>query len=193
MADLNHVVLIGRLTRDAELKYTSGGQAVCKFSIAINRRRKNGDQWEDEANFFDIVLWGRQGESLNQYLLKGKMVGIEGELRQDRWQQDGQNRSRVEIVANNLQLLGGGGGSSGNGASHGGGYSGGQGAYGSGQGAYGSGQGSPAYNQGGGGGQGYNQGGAQGAYSPGGDQASGGQEASPPRTSDDGFADDIPF
>jgi single-strand DNA-binding protein len=112
MADLNHVVLVGRLTRDAELRYTAGGQAVCKFSIAVNRRRKNGDQWEDEANFFDIVLWGRQGESLNQYLVKGKMIGVEGELRQDRWQQDGQNRSRVEIVANNLQLLGGSGGGS---------------------------------------------------------------------------------
>jgi single-strand DNA-binding protein len=110
MADLNHVTLIGRLTRDAELKYTSGGQAVCKFSIAVNRRRKNGDQWEDEPNFFDIVLWGRQGESLNSYLVKGKMVGVEGELRQDRWQQEGQNRSKVEIIANNLQLLGGSGG-----------------------------------------------------------------------------------
>ncbi|MCL2129328.1 MAG: single-stranded DNA-binding protein [Treponema sp.] len=113
MADINHVVLIGRLTRDAELKYTASGQAVCKFSIAVNRRRKNGDQWEDEANFFDIVLWGRQGESLNQYLLKGKAVGIDGELRQDRWQQDGQNRSKVEIVANNIQLLGGNSGSQG--------------------------------------------------------------------------------
>ena len=107
MADINHVVLVGRLTRDAELKYTANGQAVCKFSVAINRRRKNGDQWEDEANYFDIVLWGRQGEAVNQYLLKGKTVGIEGELRQDRWQQDGQNRSKVEIVANNIQLLGG--------------------------------------------------------------------------------------
>ncbi|MDR2101148.1 MAG: single-stranded DNA-binding protein [Treponema sp.] len=107
MADLNHVVLIGRLTRDAELKYTAGGQAVCKFSIAVNRRKKSGDQWVDEANFFDIVVWGRQGESLNQYLLKGKMVGVDGELRQDRWEQDGQNRSKVEIIANNLQLLGG--------------------------------------------------------------------------------------
>ncbi|MDR0316147.1 MAG: single-stranded DNA-binding protein [Treponema sp.] len=122
MADLNHVVLIGRLTRDAELKYTANGQAVCKFSIAVNRRRKNGDQWEDEANFFDIVVWGRQGESLNQYLVKGKMVGVDGELRQDRWQQDGQNRSKVEIVANYLQLLGGGSGGSGGsfGASNGG-------------------------------------------------------------------------
>jgi single-strand DNA-binding protein len=109
MADINHVVLVGRLTRDAELKYTAGGQAVCKFSVAVNRRRKSGDQWVDEANFFDIVLWGRQGESINQYLVKGKVVGVDGELRQDRWEQDGQNRSRVEIVASNIQLLGGGG------------------------------------------------------------------------------------
>ena len=114
MADLNHVVLIGRLTRDAELKSTASGQAVCKFSIAVNRRKKNGDQWEDEPNFFDIVVWGRQGESLHQYLVKGKMVGVDGELRQDRWQQDGQNRSKVEIIANYLQLLGGAPGSSGN-------------------------------------------------------------------------------
>jgi single-strand DNA-binding protein len=120
MADINHVVLVGRLTRDAELKYTAGGQAVCKFSIAVNRRKKSGDQWVDEANFFDIVLWGRQGESLNQYLLKGKQVGIEGELRQDRWEQDGQNRSKVEIVANNLQLLSGN--SPGTGTGGGGGY-----------------------------------------------------------------------
>ena len=115
MVDINHVVLIGRLTRDAELKSLASGQAVCKFSIAVNRRRKNGDQWEDEPNFFDIVVWGRQGESLHQYLVRGKMVCIDGELKQDRWQQDGQNRSKVEIIANNIQLLGGnpGSGSSG--------------------------------------------------------------------------------
>ena len=112
MADLNHVVLIGRLTRDAELKYTASGQAVCKFSVAVNRRKKVGDQWEDEANFFDIVLWGKQGESLQSYLVKGKMVGIDGELRQDRWQQDGQNRSRIEINANYIQLLNTGNGQS---------------------------------------------------------------------------------
>jgi single-strand DNA-binding protein len=122
MADINHVVLVGRLTRDAELKYTAGGQAVCKFSVAINRRKKNGDQWEDEPNYFDVVLWGRQGESLNQYLAKGKSVGVEGELRQDRWQQDGQNRSKVEIVANNIQLLGGNSGSAGSGGSYGNGH-----------------------------------------------------------------------
>ena len=113
MADINHVVLVGRLTRGAGLKYSQGGAAVCRFSIAINRRRKNGEEWVEEANYFDIVLWGRQGEALNQYLVKGKQVAVEGELRQNRWEQDGQSRSKVEIIANNLQLLGGGSGSGG--------------------------------------------------------------------------------
>jgi single-strand DNA-binding protein len=107
MADINRVLLVGRLTRDAELKSIASGQSVCKFSIAVNRRRKNGDQWEDEANYFDVVVWGRQGESLHHFLEKGKQVGIDGELKQDRWSQDGQNRSKVEIVANYVQLLGG--------------------------------------------------------------------------------------
>ena len=71
MADINHVVLVGRLTRNAELKYTNNGAAVSKFSIAINQRRKKDDQWVDEAHFFDIVLWGKTAESLNQYLVKG--------------------------------------------------------------------------------------------------------------------------
>jgi len=108
MADVNHVILIGRCTRDAELKYTSGGMAVCKFAIAVNRRKKNGDQWVDEASFFDVVAWGKIGEALNQYLVKGKQVAVEGELHQNRWEQDGQSRSKVEINADNIQLLGGG-------------------------------------------------------------------------------------
>jgi len=107
MTDTNLVVLIGRLTRDAELKYTQGGMPVCKFSIAVNKSKKNGDTWEDVANFFDIVLWGKQGETLNQYLVKGKQVAVEGELHQNRWEQDGQSRSKVEIMASNVQLLGG--------------------------------------------------------------------------------------
>jgi len=112
-ADLNRVMIVGRLTRDAELKAIASGQAVCKFSVAVNRQRKNGEQWEDEPNYFDVVLWGKRGEALHRYLVKGKLIGVDGELRQDRWQQDGQNRSKVEIVANNIQLLGGnpGGGS----------------------------------------------------------------------------------
>ena len=111
MADINHVVLVGRLTRNAELKYTTSGGAVSKFGLAINQRRKKDDQWVDEAHFFDVVVWGKTAEALNQYLVKGKQVGIEGQLRQNRWEQDGQPRSKVEIVAQNVQLLGSRGGS----------------------------------------------------------------------------------
>lgn len=108
MSSFSVVVLVGNLTRDAQLKYTPSGFPICTFGIAINTRKKNGDQWVDEANFFDIELFGKSAESLNQYLTKGKMVGVEGELRQDRWEQDGQSRSKVKIVANKVNLLGGG-------------------------------------------------------------------------------------
>lgn len=107
MANLNSVILIGRLTRDSELKYINTGTAVTKFSIANNHKKKSGDQWIEESNFFDVVLWGKIGETLNQYLIKGKEVAIQGELRQQRWDQDGQKRSKIEIVANNIQLLSG--------------------------------------------------------------------------------------
>jgi len=109
MTDTNIVVLVGRLTRDALLKFAEGsGQAVSKFSIAVNRRKKSSsdDGWEDEANFFDIAIWGKQAESIHPYLTKGKWVSVTGELRQDRWNQDGQNRSKVEVVAHSIQLLG---------------------------------------------------------------------------------------
>ncbi len=107
MTDLNHVMLIGRLTRDAELKYTQNGFAISNFSIAVNRRRKNGDQWVDEVSYFEISLFGKIAETLKQYMLKGKQIAVDGELRQDRWEQDGQSRSKVIVVANNVQLLGG--------------------------------------------------------------------------------------
>ena len=118
--DLNSVILIGRLTRDVELKYTSGGMAIASFAIAVNRRRKNGAQWVEEASFFDINLFGKSAEGLKQYLVKGKQVAIEGELRQDRWEQDGQPRSKVVVVANNVQLLGGHGNNTQQGVSEGG-------------------------------------------------------------------------
>jgi len=105
--DINRVVLVGRLTRDAELMYTNSGFALCKFSIAVNRRRKSGDQWIEEGNFFDISIWGRRGEALNSYLVKGTQVAVEGQLRQDRWEQDGVKRSKVVVEATNIQLLGG--------------------------------------------------------------------------------------
>ncbi|RKX79217.1 MAG: single-stranded DNA-binding protein [Spirochaetes bacterium] len=107
MTDINRVILVGRLTRDAELRYTNAGTPVSKFSLAVNRRRKSGDMWVDDPNFFNIVLWGKAAEALNQYLVKGKQVAIDGELRQSKWEQDGQMRSRVEINANNIQLLSG--------------------------------------------------------------------------------------
>ena len=112
MADVNHVVLIGRLTRDVgsderSFAYTANGQARANVSIAINRRVKQGEQWVDEANFFDITIWGKQAESLRPYLTKGKQIAVEGSLRQDRWEKDGQKFNRVSIVANNVQLLGG--------------------------------------------------------------------------------------
>ncbi len=112
--DINVVTLVGRLTRDSELKYTNSGTAVCKFSLAVNRKKRSGDQWTDEVSYFDVVLWGKQGEALQQYLAKGKQIAVSGELRQNRWEQDGQNRSKVEVIANNIQLLGGntGGGNS---------------------------------------------------------------------------------
>ena len=107
MTDINRVFLVGRLTRDADLRFTNSGTPVGKFSIAVNRSRKNGDKWDEEVNYFDIVLWGRIAEALSKYLLKGKQVAVEGELRQSRWEQEGQHRSRIEIHASNIQLLGG--------------------------------------------------------------------------------------
>jgi single-strand DNA-binding protein len=106
MNDMNSVSIIGRLTRDGELKYTNSGMAVCKFAIACNAKRKNGDQWIEEAHFFDVVLWGKSGEALNQYLLKGKQIAVKGKLVQSRWEKDGQQHSRVEIHADDIQLLG---------------------------------------------------------------------------------------
>ena len=107
MADINQVVLIGRLTRDVELKYTNSGFAIANLSLAVNRRVKRDDTWQDEGSFFNCVLIGKRAEGLAQYLVKGKQLGIQGELRQNRWEQDGQPRSRVEIFVNDIQLLGG--------------------------------------------------------------------------------------
>jgi len=104
---INHVVLVGNLTRNAELKYTTSGMAISTFAIAVNQRRKKDDQWVDEAHFFDIEYFGKAAEAVNQYLVKGKQVGVEGSLRQDRWEKDGQARSKVKITASNIMLLGG--------------------------------------------------------------------------------------
>lgn len=108
MTDINRVILVGRVVKDAELKFTSASTPVTRFSVAVNRSRKNGDQWEEEVSYIDIVLWGRSAESISKFLIKGKQVAVEGELRQNRWEQDGQQRSKLEVVASNVQLLSGG-------------------------------------------------------------------------------------
>jgi len=107
MADLCIAVIIGRLTRDAELKYTSNGQPVSHFTVATSSRKKKGDQWVDESNFWDVDLWGKQAENISQYLTKGKLVAVEGAMRQDRWEQDGQQRMKVLISANSVNFVGG--------------------------------------------------------------------------------------
>ena len=112
MTDINHVVIVGRLTRDLgtderSFAYLPSGQARANVSIAVNRSRKQGDQWVDEANFFDVTIWGKTAENLKPYLTKGKQIAVDGYLKQDRWEKDGQKFSRVSIVANNVQLLGG--------------------------------------------------------------------------------------
>ncbi len=113
MTDLNHVVLIGRLTRDLgsderSFAYLPNGTARANVSIAVNRSRKGADgSWSDEVSYFDITIWGKTAENLKPYLLKGKQIAIEGSLRQDPWEKHGKTNSRVNIVANNVQLLGG--------------------------------------------------------------------------------------
>jgi len=106
VANYNRVILMGRLTRDPELRYTGGGTAVCNFAIAVNRRVKKGDDWAEEASFFDIVAFGKRGEAIAEYLSKGRPIFVEGELQQRRWEgQDGQKRSRIEVLANRFEFI----------------------------------------------------------------------------------------
>ena len=110
--DINHVMIIGRLTRDLgsderSFGYVGNGMARANVSIAVNRSKKNGDQWIDEVSYFDNTIWGKTAENLKPYLTKGKQVCIEGHLKQERWEHEGQKRSKISIVADNVQLLGG--------------------------------------------------------------------------------------
>ncbi len=106
MTDLNMIMFVGRLTKDCETRYSQSGIAVTRFSIANNYRKKSGDQWVDDVNFFDVVLIGKSAESLAQYLTKGRQVCVQGELRQSRWEQNGESKSRYEILAISVQLFG---------------------------------------------------------------------------------------
>ena len=119
MASYNRVILVGNLTRDVELRYTQSGLAVTDIGLAINDRRKNqaGD-WVEEATFVDVTFWGRTAEVAGEYLSKGSSVLIEGRLKLDTWETDGQKRSKLHVVCERMQMLGGKqGGSSGGGHS----------------------------------------------------------------------------
>jgi single-strand DNA-binding protein len=121
-SNVNVVVITGNLTRDPELRHTGGGTAVCELRVAVNSRRKNGQsgEWEDKPNYFDVKVWGAQGENCSNYLSKGRPVAVEGRLDWREWEaKDGSGkRQAVQIIANSVQFLGsrdGAGGGNGNG------------------------------------------------------------------------------
>ncbi len=118
MASYNRVVLVGNLTRDIELRYTPAGTPVTDLGLAVNERVKRNDQWTDEVNFFDVTLWSRTAEVAAEYLSKGSSVLIEGRLKYDTWEQDGQKRSKIKIIGEKMQMLGSRGGGGGGGTPH---------------------------------------------------------------------------
>lgn len=102
----NKIILIGNLTRDPELRYTPQGTSVCSFGIAVNRRYKQGEETKEEVTFINVVVFGKQADICGQYLNKGSAVLIEGRLQERRWEtEDGQKRSRHEVVAQNVRFL----------------------------------------------------------------------------------------
>src|SRR5262245_2737332 len=113
MASFNRVILVGNMTRDPELRYIASGTAVSDIGLAVNDRVKKGDQWVEETTFVDVTLWGRTAEIASEYLSKGSPVLIEGRLKLDSWEKDGQKRSKLRVVGESMQMLGsrGGGGS----------------------------------------------------------------------------------
>jgi single-strand DNA-binding protein len=106
MPSFNRVILIGHLTRDPELKYIPSGTAVAEVGIAVNDRVKKNDVWVDETTFVDVTLWGRTAEVANEYLRKGAATLIEGRLKLDTWEKDGQKRSKLRVIGEKMQMLG---------------------------------------------------------------------------------------
>ncbi|TWU41469.1 Single-stranded DNA-binding protein [Novipirellula aureliae] len=107
MANYNRVVLVGNITRDIELRYTPGGMAVVDVGLAISEKRKSSSgDWVDDTVFVDVTLWGRNAEVASEYLGKGSSVLIEGRLKYDTWEADGQKRSKLRVVGEKIQFLG---------------------------------------------------------------------------------------
>jgi single-strand DNA-binding protein len=106
-ADLNRVTLVGRLTRDPELRHTAGGDAVCTIRLAVSSRaRDESGGWGDKSNYFDVTVFGRQAETASTYLSKGRRIGVDGRLSWREWQaQDGSRRQSVEVIANDVFFL----------------------------------------------------------------------------------------
>ena len=104
---INKAFITGNLTRDAELRSTGGGLAVANFAVAVNERVKNNStgEWEDRANFIDCTMFGRRAEALAQYMTKGTKVTIEGKLRWSQWEKNGEKRSKVEVVVDEVELM----------------------------------------------------------------------------------------
>ncbi len=128
-SNVNVVVITGNLTRDPELRHLGSGTAVCKLRVAVNSRRKDqSGNWVDKPNYFDVTVWGAQGENCANYLSKGRPVAVEGRLDWREWEDQGGNkRQSVEIIANTVQFLGsrdgsGGGNGNGGGGGEGGGF-----------------------------------------------------------------------
>jgi single-strand DNA-binding protein len=118
MASFNRVILVGNLTRDPELRYIPSGTPVTEIGLAVNDRVKKNDQWVDETTFVDVTLWARTAEVASEYLSKGSPVLIEGRLKLDRWEKDGQKFSKLRVVGEKMQMLGSrGGGGGGRGTS----------------------------------------------------------------------------
>ncbi|HYP55631.1 MAG TPA: single-stranded DNA-binding protein [Solirubrobacterales bacterium] len=116
-SNINVVVITGNLTRDPELRSTPGGTSVCKLRVAVNSRRKDqSGNWVDKPNYFDVTVWGAQGENCANYLSKGRPVAVEGRLDWREWEdKEGGKRQSVEVIANSVQFLGSRDGSGGNG------------------------------------------------------------------------------
>jgi single-strand DNA-binding protein len=109
----NQVILMGNLTRDPELRTTPNGTSVCSFSLALNRSYKGSNgEWQEATDYIDVVAWGPLGERVAQYLSKGRPCLVNGRLQSRSWEQDGQKRNKVEVVANDVTFLGGPGGGS---------------------------------------------------------------------------------
>ena len=115
MASFNRVILVGNLTRDVEIRYTPSQLAVTEIGLAVNDRVKKQGEWVDEATFVDITLFGRTAEVAGEYLSKGSPVLIEGRLKLDQWEQEGQKRYKLKVVGEKMQMLGGRSGGSGGG------------------------------------------------------------------------------